>query len=139
MVTHPREEIEAAFLGTRAAMDEHDFNAYTDFFTEDAIYIEHQLGTYLGRESIRTWHVSAMKGREEWTFPTEWYVIEGDRIVCKWLCRLPGTRPDGGYYEFAGFSTLVYAGNGLFSLQEDMYNMDETRSVLAEWVRGRSQ
>ncbi len=138
MATYPREEVEAAFLATRAAMNAHDFDAYTDLFTEDAVYIEHQLGTYLGREAIREWHVAIMKGRERWSFPTRWYVIEGDRIACKWLCRLPGQRPDGGYYEFAGFSTLVYAGDGKFSLQEDMYNMDETRAVMSEWTRMQS-
>lgn len=132
-----RAEVEAAFLATRRAQAAHDFSAYTDLFTEDAVYVEHALGTFRGRERIRVWHVETMRGREDWTFPTEWYVIEGPRVVCKWWCRLPGERPDGGRYEFAGISTLLYAGGGLFSLQEDVYNMDEVRAVIEAWTAAR--
>ncbi len=130
-----RAEVEAAFLTTRRAQEAHDFSAYTDCFTENAVYIEHALGTFEGRERIREWHVATMRGREDWTFPTEWYVIEGPRVVCKWCCRLPGTRLDGTPYEFVGMSTLLYAGAGLFSLQEDVYNMDEVRAVLDAWTK----
>ena len=137
MSTPLRADVEAAFLATRRAQEAHDFSAYTDCFTEDAVYVEHALGTFEGRERIRAWHVETMQGREDWTFPTEWYVIEGARVVCKWWCRPPGTRPDGTRYEFAGVSTLVYAGDGLFSLQEDIYNMDEVRTVLDAWAQGR--
>lgn len=137
MASHSRDEVEAAFLETRKAAQANDFDAYTDLFTADAVYIEHALGTYEGRERIREWHVATMRGREDWSYPTEWYVIDGDRVACKWWCRLPGRRPDGSAYQFAGFSTLLYAGGGKFSLQEDIYNMDETRAVLGQWERDR--
>jgi hypothetical protein len=51
-----------------------------------------------------------------------------------WLNRLPGTRPDGSHYQFAGVTTLLYAGNGRWSYQEDIFNFEETRKVLAEWT-----
>ena len=70
---------------------------------------------------------------KEWTFPVEWVNIDGHRVVHKWLNRLPGHRPDGSYYEFAGITVMEYAGNGTFSFQEDMYNRHETDKVLEEW------
>jgi hypothetical protein len=48
--------------------------------------------------------------------------------------RLPGRRIDGSYYEFAGFTVMEYAGNGQFSLQEDIYNWEEVVPVLKEWA-----
>ena len=59
--------------------------------------------------------------------------IDGNRVVHKWLNRLPSRRPDGSYYEFAGITVMVYAGDGRFSFQEDMYNRHETDKVLQEW------
>ena len=37
----------------------------------------------------------AMVGLEEWTFPVEFYAIDGDNVLIKWKQLLPGSRPDG--------------------------------------------
>jgi ketosteroid isomerase-like protein len=128
-----RAEIEAAFQETRRAQDQNDWSRYADCFTEEAVYVEHQFGVFRGREAIRKWLVDVMAPFREWTFPTEWIVIEGNRIVFMWKNRLPGLRPDGTHYEFSGVTTMLYAGGGKFSLQEDVYNFEETRRVMQEW------
>ena len=132
---HPRAEVLAAFEHTRAAQDADDWNAYCDLLTEDAVYVEHHFGTFRGREAIRAWLVPVMEPLRGWTYPTDWCVIEGDRLVFLWRNRLPGRRPDGSPYEFAGITTMVYAGGGRFAYQEDVYNFEETRRVMAEWAR----
>ncbi len=132
-MTHARREVEAAFQRTRAAQDADDWDAYADCFTEDAVYVEHHFGTFRGREAIRAWLVPVMEPLVGWTYPTEWCVVEGDRLVFLWKNRLPGQRADGSYYEFSGVTTMIYAGDGLFSYQEDIYNFDETRRVMAAW------
>jgi ketosteroid isomerase-like protein len=136
---HSRSEIEAAFLATRAAQDADDWNAYCDLLTHDAVYVEHHFGVYHGREAIRAWLVPLMKPLVGWTYPTEWCVIEGDRVVFLWKNRMPGRRADGSHYEFSGMTTLLYAGDGRFSYQEDVYNFDETRKVMAEWSEDRKR
>ena len=133
----PRDEVERAFATTREAQDHEDWSAYADCFTEDAVYVEHQFGTMRGREAIRAWLVPIMEQCRGWTFPTEWLVIDGDRLVFKWWNRLPGRREDGGFYEFAGVTTMVYAGSGRFSFQEDVYNFEETKKVLEDWSAAR--
>lgn len=130
---HSRQEVEAAFQRTRAAQDTGDWSAYADCFSEDAVYVEHHFGTFRGRESIRAWLVPVMAPLVGWSYPTEWCVVEGDRLVFLWKNRLPGRRADGGYFEFSGVTTMIYAGDGLFSYQEDIYNFDETRQVMTEW------
>ena len=128
-----RQEIEAAFWKRMALQDADDWAGFGNTFTEDAVYLEHHYGTFRGRQRILEWLVPVMEHCKDWTFPVEWLCIDGNRTVHKWLNRLPGKRPDGTYYEFAGITVMEYAGNGLFSFQEDMYNRHETDKVLEEW------
>jgi uncharacterized protein (TIGR02246 family) len=133
-VSHARPEVEAAFTAYIAKREEGDWDAFCDLFTEDATYVEHEFGTFVGREAIRAWMVPTMAPLADWTFPTEWVAIDGDRVVFCWQNRMPN--PDGRAepYQFAGVTNLVYAGDGLWSLEEDFYNMKECESVVAEWA-----
>jgi len=133
MKTFSRGEIEAAWRKRMELQDSNDWAGFGNTFTEDAVYLEHHYGTFRGRKAILDWLVPVMEHCKEWTFPVEWVSIDGNRVVHKWLNRLPGKRADGSYYEFAGITAMEYAGNGMFSFQEDMYNRHETDKVLAEW------
>ena len=65
----------------------------------------------------------AMVGLESWKFPTDFYMIDGDTVVVKWRQVLPGSAPTAVAYAQSGYSTLVYAGDGKFSYEEDLLNM----------------
>jgi uncharacterized protein (TIGR02246 family) len=131
----PRDEVEAALARQRAVQDAQDWNGYADLFTDDGVYVEHEMGTFHGREAIRAWLVPTMAPLVDagWEYPTEWTVIDGDRVICKWWNRL--RNPDGRAeeYQFAGITVLGYAGGGLWSYQEDFYNMKECEKVMAEY------
>ena len=71
------------------------WDALTDCFTDDATYIDPAWGRFVGREAIMKFQRDSMSGLEDWTFPIEWIIIEGNRVVIKFLNRLPGQRPDG--------------------------------------------
>jgi ketosteroid isomerase-like protein len=135
MTAYPREEIEATLARHRAVQAAQDWSAYADFFTEDGVYVEHELGTFVGREPIREWLVPVMAPLADagWEYPVDWTLIEGNRAVVRWWNVLPN--PDGRSepYRFAGISVLDYAGDGKFSRQEDFYNMKECEQVLREW------
>jgi len=133
MATFSRAEIEAAWRHRMDLQDRNDWEGFGNTFTEDAVYLEHHYGTFRGRKAILDWLVPVMEHCKEWTFPVEWVSIDGNRVVHKWLNRLPGRRPDGSYYEFAGITVMEYVGNGRFSFQEDMYNRHETDKIIAEW------
>ena len=134
-----RAEIEAAWRRRMDLQDANDWEGFGNTFTEGAVYLEHHYGTFTGRKKILAWLVPVMEHCRDWTFPVEWVNIDGKRVVHKWLNRLPGRRPDGSYYEFAGITVMEYAGNGAFSFQEDMYNRHETDKVLAEWNAAQSK
>jgi limonene-1,2-epoxide hydrolase len=139
MPTFSRDEVMAAWRHRMDLQDRDDWHGFGMTFTEDGVYIEHHHGTFRGRKEILAWLVPVMEPCRGWSFPVEWVCVDGNRVVHKWLNRLPGKRADGSHYEFAGLTVMEYAGNGLFSLQEDIYNRNETDQVVAEWKAASAQ
>jgi limonene-1,2-epoxide hydrolase len=130
-----KDEILAAWKRRMDLQDADDWAGFGNTFTADAVYHEHHYGIFRGREKILAWLVPVMEYCKGWTYPVEWVCVDGNRVVHKWLNRLPGTRADGSFYEFAGFTAMEYAGNGQFSFQEDIYNRTETDAIIEEWKR----
>lgn len=127
-VPHSPDEVAAAAANYRALREaiergEQSWPALADLFTEDAVYIDPAWGRIEGRDEIRAFMGESMTGLEDWTFPVEFIAIEGDQVVVKWTQELPGTKPDGTRWSQSGYSTLVYAGDGRFSYEEDLLNM----------------
>jgi ketosteroid isomerase-like protein len=127
---YPREEVQATvdrYHELRNRIDEglepDAFGALADFYTEDAVYIDGAWGRVEGREAIAHWLVDSMVGMEDWKFPVEFTAIEGDDVVVKWTQIIPAKRPDGSQCKQSGYSRLIYAGDGRFSYEEDVYNM----------------
>jgi ketosteroid isomerase-like protein len=129
-----RDEVEAEFLKYVERGKTNDWSAWADQFTEDATYVEHAMGIFHGREEIRKWIVETMASVTGMSFPYDWYMIEGNRVMMYcWniFNPLPGM---SGEYKFAVATILEYAGNGQWSLEEDIYNEKETEAVLARFI-----
>jgi ketosteroid isomerase-like protein len=133
-VAHSREEVEAEFNKYRARGDAKDWNAWADQFTEDALYIEHEMGTFHGREEIRKWIVETMAPVIDMHFPTEWFVIDGDMVVFAAWNALPHPKGTGDDFKFLTVSVLHYAGDGLWSYEEDIYNPKEAERAIAAYM-----
>lgn len=101
-------------------------------FTEDAVYIDPAWGRYEGREAITRFMDESMQGLDGWTFPEEWTMVDGDRVVSFWWNRLPGERPDGTPWQAPGVSILDYAGDGRFSRSLDLLNMVEVGEIMGD-------
>jgi ketosteroid isomerase-like protein len=129
-----RQEVEAEFMKYVERGTTNDWSAWADQFTEDALYVEHAMGIFHGREEIRKWIVETMASVSGMSFPYDWYMIEGNRVVMYcWniFNPLPGMT---GEYKFAVATILEYAGSGQWSLEEDIYNEKETEEVLARFI-----
>jgi ketosteroid isomerase-like protein len=136
-MTDRRAEIEAAvdrYLEIRSAAEEGrgPWEGLDEMFTDDATFIDPAWGRVEGIEALREFWHDSMVGLDDWRFPHEWAVIDGDRVVLKWWNRLPGTRDDGSHYQVPGLSVLEYAGDGRFSYEEDIMNMAHLFEVIAE-------
>jgi ketosteroid isomerase-like protein len=128
-MAHDRQEVQAAierYLAVRDAINAGNgtWRDLAQFFTDDAVFVDPAWGRVEGIEAmLATVFGDAMVGLESWTFPTDYYMIDGDTVVVKWRQVLPGTRADGTPFEQSGYSTLLYAGDGKFGYEEDLLNM----------------
>ena len=138
-----REELQAGFQHyqdtVQRAADTGDWNLFVDLFTEDATYSEHCYGTFAGRERIRRWALRTMTtfpGNVMPSFPIAWSVLDEQRgwIVCEVrnLLRDPG---DGSVHEASNYTRLFYAGDNLFSFEEDVYNPAKFHEAVVGWAR----
>ena len=93
------------------------------FFTDDIVYIDPAWGRVEGLDNVREFMVESMAGLEDWKFPVEVAMTKGDLAIVKWTQISPGQRADGSPFVQSGISTMVYAGDGKFSYEEDTYNM----------------
>jgi hypothetical protein len=142
-----RQEIEEAFDRYQAAAlkggTTGDWDDWADLFTEDAQYIEHLYGTLGGREAIRTWIHTTMQTKpadEMSYFPIEWHIVDEDRgwVVCQVWNRMddPG---DGSLHQAYNFTLLKYAGNGLWSYEEDIYNPAHFGTMIQGWIAKKAE
>ncbi len=135
MTPYPREEIEAALRTQREVIDQQRWEEYCELFTDDGVYVEHEMGTFVGATAIKEWIVPTMAPlvNAKWEYPMDWLTIDDNRVIFRWRTVLSNVDDRPGGYEFAGITILEYAGSGKFSFQEDIYNMKECEKVIAEW------
>lgn len=136
-MAHDRNEVEqvvAAYVALRERIErgEAAWPDLAELFTDDAVYVDPAWGRIEGRDEIRAFMEESMRGLEDWSFPVEYTAVDGDTVVVKWWQILPGVRADGSRYVQSGYSTLVYAGEGRFSYEEDLLNMAHVLEDLAE-------
>src|SRR5947199_9103153 len=79
---HNRDEVEEAFrhyIRTGAVLE--DWEAWADLFTDDAVYIEHVLGTMAARAQINPWITQIMAAYPELYPVYDWHMIYGDPMA----------------------------------------------------------
>ena len=129
MSNFSRDEVEEAYQNFVAVGDSGDWNAWADLHSEDG-----HLGTFEGREAIREAIVKVMIPVPMMVFPVQWHVIEDNRVVYYPWQVMPDPKGGDVDYRFGCITILEYAGDGLFSYQEDLYNPREGQTVIKQWV-----
>jgi hypothetical protein len=122
MATYPVEEVDAAFrkYWQTGAVGE-DWDAWADLFTEDAVYVEHVLGTLHGREAIRAWIKPIMAQYGEIYTAYEWHMVESSGRAVVYMQNRRDHPGGDGVLDFPGITILQYAGGGLWSMEEDYW------------------
>lgn len=134
-------ELDAAFTAFQRTVAEvavsRDWDRFAEMFTDDADYIEHAMGTMHGREAIRSWITATMTrfpGSHMTGFPSLWHVLDTPRgrVICEVdnPMRDPG---DGSTITATNITILTYAGAGLWSCEEDVYNPLEFGAAAMRW------
>jgi ketosteroid isomerase-like protein len=110
-----REEVQALFdrfiEDNRRCEAERDWSRLADYYADDAVYMYTMgaagLRVARGRQEIRRLVMQRdMMGFEGWTFPYEWVVIDGDRVITKWWNQAPVSHDDGTPYRILGNSNI---------------------------------
>lgn len=107
------------YLAFRVDVDERRraWPELVEFFTDDAVFVDPAWGRIEGKEAIREFLTDSMTGIEDWSFPVDRVYVDGDAVAVKYRQILPDGR------QQSGFTTLLYAGDGLFRYEEDVLNM----------------
>ncbi len=134
-MTFDQHEVRAAYERFLEVGESGDWDAWADLHSIDGVWVEHHLGRFEGREAIRTGITEVMaQAPSTMTFPVEWVVFDGNRVVFYPWQVLP--HPTGGdeVFRFGCVTILTYAGDGLWSYQEDLYNPTEGAEVFGRWI-----
>ncbi|MDP9118493.1 MAG: nuclear transport factor 2 family protein [Actinomycetota bacterium] len=138
-----REELEGAFENYQQTVREiaatGEWSRFADLFTPDASYNEHAYGRFHGREAIRKWIVSTMTtfpGSSMVSFPISWYVVDEDRgwIICE-VQNVMADPGDASVHQEPNMTILYYAGDQMFSYEEDVYNPARYLPMVLAWSR----
>ena len=125
-----KSELAQAFAHYRQVKNEcsrtGNWSPFADMFTEDCYYIEHAYGDFKGREAVRQYIISVMAPFPTMTFEEDWIVYDEERGAIIWQLQNvfpPPNNPETGKpFAFPNISRLVYAGNMMFSEEQDWYN-----------------
>jgi SnoaL-like domain len=137
-----RAELESAFGHYQATVEravaERDWTLFAGLFTDDANYNEHAYGRFSGRSAIADWAVRTMTtfpGNAMVAFPMSWSVIDPARgwIVCE-VQNVMADPGDGSLHQSPNLTILHYAGERLFSYEEDVYNPMRFMEMVAGWA-----
>jgi hypothetical protein len=147
MAKWKRKEIDKAFDNFQAAAlkggQTKDWTDWANCFTEDATYFEHHYGRFWGRDKILTWITETMSSGfalHMTAFPMTWYSIDVKKgwVICEVMNRMEDLG-DGKIYEEPNITVLHYAGNGLFSYEEDAYNPANMGTMIMAWKEAKEQ
>lgn len=141
--TFSAEEITEAYAAMHTEVQRYattgDWDDFALHFTEDAEYVEHAFGTFRGRAAIREWSVRTMTsfpGGVMTGFPLAWQVV--DEATSRLICEVRNLMPDpgdGSAHEESNLTIMTYAGDGLFSREEDVYNPLRFLAMSVRWAR----
>ena len=104
-------ELEKAFQSYwRTGAVNEDWDGFANNFTQDALYIEHVLGTMHGREKIRSWIKPIMEEYCELYTAYEWHTIDEEAGRAIVYMQNRRDHPSGvGTIDFPGITILLYA------------------------------
>lgn len=132
MGKYAREELEREFRRyiEIGAVGE-DWEAWANLFSEDCVYHERVLGSMHGREAVKQWIVAIMQEFRAIYTVYEWHLVDPENGRVVFYMQNRRDHPSGeGVIDFPGITILEYAGDGLWSLEEDYWAIRESRKCL---------
>jgi uncharacterized protein (TIGR02246 family) len=141
----PPDEVREAYENFKVVSDRcastADYNAFAELFTEDCTYIEHAFGDMHGREEVRAWIVPLMKDypiNQMERYTHDWVLFDEENARVVFCARTHMADPgDGSAHSSTNWTMIDYAGDGLWSREEDIYNPAKFGEMIVEWEAAR--
>lgn len=118
-----------------------DFDPWADLFEPEAVYVERVLGTFSGREAIRHWMTNDLKGfpqSEMVDFPITWSVVDERQRAVVFACFNQLSDPgDHSRHRALVWARLLYGGDGLWTGEENIYNLNDFVAMAQGWLHAR--
>jgi hypothetical protein len=131
-MTFSRAEVEDAFRHYFLVGPVHeDWVAWSQLFTEDAVYHDHFWGTFDGPAQIQRFIEGTMVTAPQVYTVLDWYLVDGGRVMYRATNRADNPVPGGAPFDFPSFQIVTYAGAGRWSAEEDVWVAWES----AQWGR----
>lgn len=118
----------------RLGADGRQWTEWAALFAEDAVYIEHCMGRFEGRQAITAWITNAMDPVACMTFSVEWVIVDGDRIAFWIWNHLPDPSGSGRPWDFGNLSILTYRSGSLVG-EEDFYSALDSERTVVGWYK----
>jgi len=135
-----RDEVEGAFRHYfRTGQLEEDWVAWSQLFTDDAVYYDHYYGKFRGPKEIEQFLEYTMGFASHVYNPLVWYNIDGSRVVYKIVNRADNPQPGGPPIEFPSLQIIEYAGDGKWSSEEDWWIMAEMKRFSKQYEAACAQ
>jgi hypothetical protein len=80
--------------------------------------------------------MTSFPGNTMTSFPIAWHVVDvpTNRVICDVRNLMPDPG-DGSQHEASNLTILTYAGDGLWSREEDVYNPMRFARMSVKWAR----
>ena len=80
--------------------------------------------------------MTAFPGNTMTSFPIAWHVVDepSRRVICEVRNLMPDPG-DGSVHEASNLTILTYAGDGLWSREEDVYNPMRFAQMAVGWAK----
>lgn len=128
------DEVEAAFRTYwRTGNATEDWPAWCELFTPDVTYHERVLGSMFGRDAVRAWILPLMAEYGEIYGVYEWHQVDPSGRVVVYMQNRRDDPGGGRGFDFPGITLLQYAGDGLWSRQEDYWAVLESKAAYKAW------
>jgi hypothetical protein len=136
------QEIEQAFADDQSTVADiahtGDWARFADMFTEEATRGAcrwHLLGPRAD-PGVVVETMTAFPGNTMTSFPIAWHVVDApsSRVICEVRNPMPDPS-DGSGHEASNLPVLTYAGAGLWSREEDVYNPMQFAKMSIRWAR----
>lgn len=126
VASFPRAEVEAAFrqyFHVGPVME--DWIAWSQLFTDDAVYLDHYYGRFRGPKEIELFLESTMMAGRHCYTSLVWFNIDGHRVVWQGLNTADHPDPTQPPFTFPSLQVVEYAGDGKWSSEADWWIKSE--------------